>query len=63
MNKQKQSYEKYGVLKVPQQEDISWGTPCLLCGKIISIPNPAHAPKICDECKEMWKRLKELQNG
>ena len=55
--------EEHGVIKVSQQEDIKYSTPCLLCGKSIEIPHPRYAPKVCDECKEIWNRLKELQNG
>ena len=49
------------VISFHSCEPAKVGVACLLCGKFIetSIPRPI----ICNECKELWNRLKEVQNG
>ena len=56
-------FQEGGVLKVPQQGYIKYITPCLLCGKQIEIPHPIYGSKVCDECKELWRKIKEKDNG
>ena len=55
-------FQEGGVLKAPKQEDIKYATLCLLCGKQIEIPHPVYVAKVCDECKELWQKIKEKEN-
>ncbi len=54
---------QHGVLKIPKQEDIKYYTPCLLCGASIEIPHHIYGSKVCNECKELWRKFKEKDNG
>ena len=56
-------FQEGGVLEVPKQEDIRYCTLCLLCGKQIEIPQPVYTAKVCNECKDLWRKIKEKDNG
>lgn len=38
------------------------GRPCLLCDKIIPIRWTQEPPRICDDCKALWKKIKEQES-
>jgi hypothetical protein len=43
-------------------------TPCLLCGETIDLGPCGYGysnkvPRICDDCKELWKKLKEANKN
>lgn len=49
-----------GVLQPPNFYEINrMATPCLLCGKPVSVRHISDVPKVCDKCKRLWKLLKE----
>lgn len=60
MDKKKQMIEE-GVVSFHSGEPAKSGVSCLLCGKFIETDIPR--PIICNSCKELWKRLKEKDNG
>ena len=42
------------------------GTPCLLCDEPIDLGPYGYysnqVPRVCDDCKQLWKKLKEANN-
>ena len=52
-----------GCLKVPKADDFKCEAPCLLCGESVEIPRIGLGIVVCQSCKELWVKLKELQNG
>ena len=34
-------------------------TPCFLCGELIPIFHEIRVPKICTDCRNLWKKIKE----
>ena len=57
----KAGLEEGCVLKVTTAEDFSCGAPCLLCGEFVELPRNTLGIVVCEDCKELWKKLKELQ--
>ena len=41
---------------------IYYCTPCLLCGKGVRVNFPNSAPMVCEDCKTLWKKIKEKEN-
>lgn len=39
-----------------------FGKPCLLCGKGVRVNFPNSDPMVCEDCKALWKKIKEKEN-
>ena len=54
---------KGGCLKTPNAEDFRCVVDCLLCGDFVEVPQNSLGVAVCQSCKDMWRKLKEKDNG
>ena len=52
-----------GCVKVPKAEDFRYGVACLLCGEVVEVPRNSLGVAVCQSCKDLWRKLKEKENG
>ena len=52
-----------GIIRVPDRNDFRSGASCLLCGAFVEVPSNTFAVVVCEDCKALWKKLKEKEDG